>query len=297
MAWRGVQITQPGRLAVADGQLIVEQEDGEVRLALEDIAWLIIDTPQVTLTSSLLSACMEVGIAVLTTDTRHMPSGLLLPFHRHHRQASVAALQAGLGTPLRKRLWQTVARAKIFNQAAVLSALGRMGGRAIESMARRVGSGDPDNIEARAARAYWSRLWDDFVRGDDDDTRNMRLNYGYAVLRACVARAIVGSGFLPAFGLHHASVTNPFNLADDLVEPFRPFVDHIVWNMSDPDAAIRTALSRDERQKLAGVPLCECRVGNDRMTLLAAAERCAESLARAIEYKSPAVLELPRFAP
>jgi CRISPR-associated protein Cas1 len=297
MAWRGVQITRPARLAVSDNQLVVEQEGGAVRLALEDIAWLIIDTPQATLTSSLLSACMETGIAVVTTDARHMPSGLLLPFHRHHRQASVATLQAETTVPLRKRLWQSIARTKIVNQAAVLTALGRAEGGMIARMAERVGSGDPDNVEARAARAYWSSLWCDFARDDDSDTRNMRLNYGYAVVRGCVARAIVGAGFLPAFGLHHASATNPFNLADDLIEPFRPFVDHMVWTMSDMGVASRTELTRDDRQKLAAAPLCECHVGGDRMTLLAAAERCAESLVRAMECRSPAVLELPRFAP
>jgi CRISPR-associated protein Cas1 len=295
MAWRGVHITRPARLSVTDGQLVVEQEDGDVRLALEDIAWLIVDTPQATVTTPLLSACMEAGIAVMTTDARHMPSGLLLPFHRHHRQASVATLQTETSVPLRKRLWQALARAKIANQAAVLDALGRAGGDAINRMAERVASGDPENIEARAARAYWASLWEDFVRDDVGDPRNMRLNYGYGVLRACVARALVASGLVPAFGLHHASATNPFNLADDVIEPFRPFVDHMVWSMSGAAAPARNGLSREDRRALASVPLRECRIGADRMTLLAASERCAGSLVRAIEGKTPALFELPHF--
>ena len=295
MAWRGVHITRPARLTLLDRQLIVKQDDGEVSLALEDIAWLIVDTPQATVTTPLLSACMEAGIAVVTTDARHMPSGLLLPFHRHHRQAAVATLQTETSVPLRKRLWQALVRAKLANQAAVLDALGSEGGDTVNKMVEHVASGDPDNVEARAARAYWACLWEDFVRDDDGDARNMRLNYGYGVLRACVARALVASGFLPAIGLHHASATNSFNLADDLIEPFRPFADHLVWSMSDGSGALAKGLSRDDRQVLASLPLRECRVGGDRLTLLAASERCAESLVRAIEGKTPALLELPLF--
>jgi CRISPR-associated protein Cas1 len=296
MAWRGVQITRPARLSLEDGQLAVAQEDGEVRLALEDVAWLIIDTPQATLTAALLSACMEAGIAVMTTDARHMPSGLLLPFHRHHRQADIAFKQANTGAPLRKRLWQAIARAKIANQAAALDRLGRADAAAIRQMLAHVGSGDPDNVEARAARAYWASLWPDFVRDDEGDTRNMRLNYGYAVMRACVARALVGAGLLPAFGLHHASAVNPFNLADDLIEPFRPFVDELVWQMAGDGAPSRAKLTREDRQQLAGLPLAACRMGADRLTLLAASERAAASLVRAIEGASPELLELPIFA-
>jgi CRISPR-associated protein Cas1 len=297
MAWRGVQITRPARLSLEDGQLAVAQDEGEVRLALEDIAWLIVDTPQATLTSTLLSACMEAGIAVMTTDARHMPSGLLLPFHRHHRQADIAFKQANMGAPLRKRLWQAIARGKIANQAAVLASLGRTGSEAVRRMADHVGSGDPANVEARAARAYWSELWPDFTRDDAGDTRNMRLNYGYAVVRACVARAIVGAGLLPAFGLHHASAVNPFNLADDLIEPFRPFVDLLSWQIAGEGTAARSDLTREDRQKLAALPLSPCRVSADRLTLLAASERCAASLVRAIEGASPELLELPNFVP
>jgi CRISPR-associated protein Cas1 len=296
MAWRGVQITRAARLSLEDGQMVVAQEDGGVRLSLEDVAWVIVDTPQATLTAALLSACMDAGIAVMTTDARHMPSGLLLPFHRHHRQADIAFKQANIGAPLRKRLWQAIARAKIVNQAAVLAALNRENGEAVRQMANHVGSGDPDNVEARAARAYWASLWPEFTRDDDGDTRNMRLNYGYAVMRACVARALVGAGLLPAFGLHHASATNPFNLADDLIEPFRPFVDHLSWHAAGEGGPSRAGLAREERQKLAALPLSSCRVGSERMTLLAATERAAESVVRAIEGASPELLELPSFA-
>ncbi len=130
MAWRGLHLSEPCRLALADGQCVVAREDGEVRLALEDIAWIILDTPQATLTTALLASCMEAGIALIVTDARHHPSGLALPFHRHHRQAEIAALQVALGAGRRRRLWQALARAKLRNQAAVLALCGDRRGAA-----------------------------------------------------------------------------------------------------------------------------------------------------------------------
>ena len=148
---------------------------------------------------------MDNGVAVMTTDARHTPNGLMLPFHSHHRQAGVAFLQVALGEPLKKRCWQRIVSTKIDNQAAHLDARDRRGAEALRAMRGLVGSGDPDNVEARAAREYWSRLFDGFVRADETDLRNKLLNYGYAVVRAAVARALVAFGCLPALGLHHES--------------------------------------------------------------------------------------------
>ncbi len=292
MAWRGVHLSQPARLALADGQMVVQQADGEVRLAIEDIGWVLIDTPQVTLTAALVAATMDCGIAIIFTDSRHTPSGVLLPFHRHYRQAGVAALQAAASLPLKKRLWQTIVQAKIANQAAALEDCGG-DSRALQAMARLVGSGDPDNTEARAAREYWGRLFPDYVRENDADRRNMMLNYGYAVVRSAVARAAVAVGLLPALGLHHASVTNAFNLADDLVEPFRPFVDVLVWEMSDRGRRADGEPSVADRRELAAVLLRKARFGAETVTLLTASERTAESLVLALEGASPALLRLP----
>lgn len=296
MAWRGLHLSQAARLSLADNQLVVRREDDEIRLALEDIAWIAIDTPQATLTTSLIAACMEAGIAILTTDSKHLPSGLLLPFHRHHRQAGVAALQLEAGLPLRKRLWQAMVVRKIENQAAALDRLGREGASTLREMARLVGSGDPDNVEARAARHYWSRLWPEFVREDDGDARNGGLNYGYAVMRALVARGLVAAGLLPAIGVHHASAANAFNLADDLLEPFRPFVDVAVHGLNG-GAPSREALSLEDRRALIAVPLASARLSDGTATLLVASERAAATLVDAFESGSPAVLDLPLLHP
>lgn len=290
MAWRGVHISQPARLKHRDRQLVVIQDDGAASLAVEDIAWIILDTPQVTITGSLLSALAENGVAMIVLDARHHPAGILLPFHRHHAQAHIAHAQIAISQPLKKRLWQTLVVAKIRNQAALLEQLGHPHVRALAAMAERVGSGDPDNIEAQAARTYWSALFSDFTRANEDDRRNALLNYGYAVMRAAIARACVASGLLPAFGLHHASKTNAFNLVDDLIEPFRPFVDRVAHDHA-PECG--DALTVDDRRRMAAVLNDSAIIGRERMTVLAATEAVATSLVRAIEYGSAALLSTP----
>lgn len=293
MAWKGLHLSRPARLNTADGQIVVAQDDGEVRVPLEDVAFIVLDAPHATLTSTLLSACMDAGIVIVSVDVRHTPNGMMLPFHSHHRQAGVATMQIGLGEPFKKRCWQRVAVAKIENQAAHLDSTDH-DGTALHAMAKLVGSGDPDNIEARAAREYWRALFDEFVRDDASDLRNKMLNYGYAVLRAVIARALVAYGLLPAMGIHHASVTNAFNLADDIIEPFRPFVDALVA-MRARDREKTEDLTLDDRRALAGLPLVDARVGVETVNLLVAAEKAAESLVQAMEASSAALLRLPNF--
>lgn len=295
MAWRGLHITRPGRLSLADGQVVVAQESDVVRIPLEDVGWIILDDPRLTLTTSLLSACAEQGVALINTDARHMPSSLTLPFHQHHRQAAISEKQIGSTLPFRKRCWQSIVIAKIRNQAAVLDLRKRDHGDTLRTMAKRVNSGDPDNVEARAARQYWSSLFHDFVRDDPADLRNKMLNYGYAVMRAIIARCLVGVGLLPCFGLHHASQTNSFNLADDLMEPFRPFVDTMVFDICierDP----YSDLTLEDRRKLASLPLETVMIDGAELSLLAAAESCIASLARATEAQQASLLVLPSLS-
>ncbi|HQT67620.1 MAG: subtype II CRISPR-associated endonuclease Cas1 [Rhodospirillales bacterium 20-60-12] len=294
MAWRGLHISRPCRLTLTDGQCVVTQDGAETRLALEDLAWIILDTAQATLTTSLLSACMDAGIALVVTDSRHHPSGLVLPFHRHHRQANIAGIQLGATAALRNRLWQVVVRGKIRNQAAILDICAD-GAAPLLAMADRVESGDPDNIEARAARHYWSRLFPDFVRQNSDDLRNAMLDYGYAVMRAAVARALVAAGLLPSIGLHHASAVNPFNLADDLLEPFRPIVDRMVWRLSDHGIACDGKLTLEHRRSLAGVLLETTCFGGEMVTALIATEMAVVSLVRAFEAATAKILLLPKI--
>jgi len=295
MAWRGLHLTQPARLALADGQIVVRQEAGEVRLALEDLAWLVLDTPQVSLTGALIAGCMEAGVVVVSTDARHTPNGMMLPFHTHHRQAGVARLQVAAGEAVKKRLWQRIVRAKIGNQAAALAACGR-GAAPLRAMAALVAPGDPENVEARAAREYWKLLFAGFTRENGGDLRNMLLNYGYAVVRAVVARALVAHGLMPSLGLHHDNAANGFNLADDLVEPFRPFVDRAVWQLTGEGRRREGEPSLEERRQLATIPLAGVQQGQERVSLLVAAEQSAASLVRALDGGGAAALALPVLA-
>lgn len=290
MAWRGLHISNPARLGYRANQLVVEQDDGTRTFPTEDIAWLILDTPQVTITGALLSALAENGVAMIVPDARHHPAGMLLSFHQHHLQSAVAHSQIGMSLPLKKRLWQKLVVAKIENQAAVLRAIGSDEAKALSAMAGRVGSGDPDNLEAQAARAYWPYIFAGFKR-HYEDRRNGLLNYGYAVVRAALARACAASGLLPAFGLHHCSRANAFNLVDDLLEPFRPSVDRMARSRAAEEDG--ETLSLDDRRHMAGILGESVSIGDERLTVLAATESVAASLVRAIDQGSAALLHTP----
>lgn len=294
MAWKGVHISRPARLSLKDAQLVVAQDEGDVAMPIEDVAWIVLDSNQVTLTATLVSACMEHGVAIIFTNERHTPNGLALPFHTHHRQAAIAAMQIALTQPLKKRLWQAVVVAKIENQAKCLE-LCNKSSSSVSAMAQLVSSGDPGNVEARAAREYWGLLFDHFVRSDESDLRNKMLNYGYAILRAALARALVAGGLLPCFGLFHESATNSFNLVDDLIEPFRPLIDRKVFELSEGGTTAQVDLTLENRRALAGILNDDMRLNRETVSVLIATERSSEALVRAMESSTPALLELPRF--
>ena len=292
MAWRGLHISNPTRLTYRSQQIVVDPESGGEALSfpVEDIAWIILDTPQVSVSGALLSALAEGGVAMIVPDSRHHPAGMLLSFHQHHAQAAIAHSQIAMSQPLKKRLWQKLVCAKLENQAAVLRGIGNEYAAALSAMAGRVTSGDPENLEAQAARAYWQRLFEGFRR-HDEDRRNGLLNYGYAVVRAAIARSCAASGLLPAFGIHHHSKTNPFNLVDDLIEPFRPIVDRMARARTTSEE--RDVLDIGDRRHMAGILGETISMGEERMTLLAATEAVAASLVRSIDAGSASLLTTP----
>lgn len=292
MAWRGLHISQPARLTHRNTQVVVERDEDETPLTfpVEDIAWIILDTPQVSVTGALLTALAVSGVALIVPDGKHHPAGMLLSFHQHHAQSAVAHAQIAASGPLKKRLWQKIIAAKIENQAAVLRAIGSERAEGLSAMARRVRSGDPDNLEAQAARAYWSALFETFRR-HDEDRRNGLLNYGYAVVRAALARALAASGLLPAFGLHHNSRVNPFNLVDDLLEPFRPLVDRMARARAPEEDGDELTVA--DRRHMAGILAESVSIGEERLTVLAATEAVAASLVRAIDGGDASLLVAP----
>ena len=302
MPWRGIHLTETASLSRRQAGVQIQRDrQDDVRIPLEDIAWIVIDTRDVTMTSGLLSSCAEHGIAVIFTDDRHMPTGSLLPFHVNYAQAEVSHLQFAAPGVLRRRLWRRTVRTKILNQAAVLEKADSSNFRVLRNLARQVQPGDPDNIEARAARRYWPSLFSAFRRDTEaSDRTNALLNYGYAVMRGGVARSLAVSGLIPAIGIHHRSQVNPFNLADDIIEPFRPTVDWLVYEMRDPDDwgdvnDERLGLPKEDRQRLAAVLTHQIRIENEEMNVLNAIDRCVASFVRSLRSRKSGDLQLPEF--
>ena len=302
MPWRGLHFSETASLSRRQAGLEIKRDGQDnVRIPLEDIAWIVIDTRDINITSGLLSSCAERGIAVIFTDDRHMPSGSLLPFHINYAQAEVSHLQFAAPGVLRRRLWRRTVRAKILNQAAVLEKAESSNFRVLRNLARRVQPGDPDNVEARAARRYWPSLFPDFRRDSGaSDRTNSLLNYGYAVLRAGVARSLTVAGLIPAIGIHHQSQSNPFNLADDIIEPFRPTVDWLAHEMREPDDwgdvnDSRLGLSKEDRQRLAGILTHQIRIENEEMNVLNAIDQCVGSFVRSLRSRKSGDLQLPEF--
>ncbi len=297
MAWRSVVITQPARLRLEQRALSVDADAGTIRIPLEDISVLVIDQPQVSLTAQLLSACAEQQIAVITVGADHHPNGVLLPHLPHSRALRVMRAQLDLSQPRRKRLWQHIVQRKIRNQADVLSRHRHdAASRRLHALARDVRSGDTGHAEAQAAQAYFRQLFGaDFARAQTR-LHNAALNYGYSVIRSALARNLVAYGFITAFGLHHRSELNAFNLADDLLEPFRPILDaHVLHHF--PLHTQEHELSREDKARVVGVlhedvALCQPAENMEHCTLLAAAEAAVVSLSQRLDDEATS-LTLP----
>lgn len=298
MAWQNLLISRPARLSLKNRQLRCEQETGEVNLALEDIVSVVLESPQITLTSALMAACAEENIAIITCDEAHTPNGLLTSFLPHSRQAGMLRAQIAWSKPFTKRLWQLIVKQKIINQAATLKLCGREHAR-LTKLATEVDSGDSQNCEAQAARLYFNVLFDgvshDAFKRHGDDLSNAALNYGYAILRAIIARELVQFGFIPALGIHHCSELNAFNLADDLIEPFRPFVDaHVRLNgIGEQVGDAVQGLQLGERASLVQSLQLTCVVAGERHTLLHAIHLLVKSLSTATTQAKADKLLMP----
>ena len=286
----------PAKLSLKNAQLQLENDEGVFSVAVEDLTCIILESLHVTVSAALLSRCQELGVCLITCDEAHTPNGVLHPFHEHSRQSRVAHLQIGWSEPFKKRAWQQIVRAKVTGQADVLEKYGeKNGAKALRSMRQHVTSGDEKNIEAQAAREYWQTLFGSTFRRHAGDSINGGLNYGYAIMRAAVARSIVCYGLLPAFGLHHDSDLNAFNLADDVLEVFRPFVDDQVKSMQTAGEIPEQELTKENRQKLAGLLNSTCMLNGEVHTLINAADKVAERLVVAIEKKDPQELIFPEI--
>ena len=281
---RVVDVSSDARLSLTRGQMVIRRPDEpDALVPVEDLGVLILDNPAVTCSQRLLSACAENGTAVLVCDTRHLPSAMLSPMAGNSLHTRILAGQISASVPAKKRIWREIVREKIQRQAEVYARATGRSPKELAHMADKVRSGDPDNVESRAARFYWPALFGrQFRRNADADGINALLNYGYAILRAATARAVAGAGLHPALGVHHRNQYDPFCLADDLMEPLRPLADWRVWQMvreSDDDTP---EISPETKRALLEVLYIPCDFSGMRMPLMSAMHHCAAGLRRAL---------------
>lgn len=294
MVWRSVVISQPAKLKREHFSLVVEQAQA-ARVPFEDIAVIVLNHREITLTHPVLSACGEYGIGLFSTGDNHQPNGVFTPFLSHSRATRMLRLQLDIDRPSAKRAWAEIVKVKIANQAACLRLAGKGDAERLDSYARRVRSGDTGRMEAQAAAFYFPQLFGRSFDRSQECWINAALDYGYAVLRGAVARGLVAHGLLPSIGLFHASEQNAFNLADDLIEPFRPLVDLHVAKHRRAERADSQELSPADKVELVALLNVDVGMPRGEMTVLAAVEHATEALVRLFDGGSEAVLELPRL--
>ena len=284
----------PAYLSLRDAQLVikipeVEKADNltddfkkstEVTRPIEDIGVLVLSHKQIVITSGALEALLENNCAVITCDSKSMPTGLLLPLVGNTVQNERFRDQLNASQPLRKQLWQQTIQYKIRNQAAVLKQCTYTETKCMQVWANNVRSGDPDNLEARAAVYYWKGLFGKipgFIRDREGIAPNNLLNYGYAILRAVIARSLVASGLLPTLGIHHHNRYNAYCLADDIMEPYRPYVDRLVYDITEQYGE-DIEISKDIKSELLSIPTLDVVISSKRSPLMVAASQTSASL-------------------
>ncbi|ACL77410.1 type II CRISPR-associated endonuclease Cas1 [Ruminiclostridium cellulolyticum] len=291
MGWRNIIVSNPTKLKLKQNNLWVEQSDG-FSIPIDDINTIVLDSADVTITSALLSKLAEEDIALYSCDGKHTPNGVLLPFSCHSRQYKIVKTQINLSAPFKKRCWQRVVQQKIENQAFCLNILELKGRDELINLSKSVLSGDSTNVEAHAAKYYFSVLFTNFKRGMQDNT-NYALNYGYSILRGAVARTIASYGFIPSIGIHHRSELNNFNLADDFIEPFRPIVDMWVKQNINED----TLLTPKHKLNLISLLGYECVFEGKIISIRSAIEKVISSFSSSCAKNDYSLLKLPEIIP
>ena len=277
-------------LSKGEGDEAVEKKSESKTVAIEDIGVIVLENQQITITNGLLEKLLFNNVAVITCDQQHMPVGLLMPLSGHSEQTERFKHQINASLPLKKNLWQQTISAKIMNQAGLLKERG-IPMRKMELWAKEVTSGDALNHESRAAVYYWSKLFDDenFNRSQKGVAPNNLLNYGYAILRGITARALVSSGMLPTLGIFHRNKYNAYCLADDIMEPYRPYVDlivsHIVETEDDYDE-----LTIELKKQLLSIASIDVQLEGKSSPLMVAMSRTTNSLHECFEGSSRKIL-------
>lgn len=304
MVKRTLYFGNPAYLSLKLGQLVInapaskDSGGGSAKTApiktvpIEDIGMVVIDNKQITITSGVLEALLENNASVITCDNKGLPVGLLLPLCGNTVQNERFRYQLDASLPLKKQMWQQTIEAKIRNQAAVLKYVYGEDAKNMLKLSTVVKSGDTENIEARAAAFYWKNIFVDnpaFVRDQFGDYPNNLLNYGYAILRASVARALVCVGLLPTLGIHHHNRYNAYCLADDIMEPYRPFVDRYVLDIMESRVP-EPELTLETKAKLLSIPTIDVSINGARSPLMVAVMTTANSLCKCFKNESRKII-------
>lgn len=300
MIKRTIYFGNPVYLSLSNAQMMIKKQAEDagngnattVSIPIEDIGVVVLDNRQITITSMLLSALLDNNVAIVSCDGKSMPTGLMLPLYGNTLQSERFAEQIGASLPLKKQLWQQTIEAKIWNQAAVLSAATGEVARNMYAWSGSVRSGDTDNLEGRAAAYYWRNIFPEipfFVRDRNEAPPNNLLNYGYAILRAVVARALVAAGLMPTLGIHHHNRYNAYCLADDIMEPYRPYVDKLVVDIiKSGDTA--PSLTKEYKTRFLQIPILDVSIDGKRSPLIIAASTTATSLVKCFNGESRKIL-------
>ena len=290
MGYQHLLIQSEVELSIKRDQLLIKTDGGDISYPIEDLDAVLIENRRVRWSVAVPARLAEAGCAVYLCDEKHLPCCVLQPFAQYYKQLSTYKLQQELTEPRKKRLWQQIVEQKLRNQGACLQQMGNsMAAEKLSNMAKQVLSGDTGHMEAAGAAYYFPQLFGEaFIRGEEEDGRNAALNYGYAIIRGCFARTLALYGFLPQLGLQHHSELNAFNLADDLIEPFRPVVDlFVAGNISEEDE-----LQPAHKKQLFDLLAAEVLVDGKRQSVSHAVELEVQSLLRCMSDKN-ATLTLP----
>jgi CRISPR-associated protein Cas1 len=298
MIKRTLYFGNPAYLRLKEKQLKVMKPKDSAEAAsipIEDIGVLVMDHSQITMTNALLSSLIENNVAVIACDSSHHPRGLFMPLEGHILQSKRFKYQLEASEPLKKNLWAQTVHAKVLNQAGLLD-LFSLNSKRLYSLLPQIKTGDSENVEGRAARVYWPLVTKDdgFVRDRYGFPPNSQLNYAYAILRAAMARALVSSGLLPALGIFHKNQYNAYCLADDIMEPYRPFCDRIVMKMYKKDELEFNELSKEQKAEILKVLTEDVKIGKRKSPLMVAISRTTNSLSECFEGKRRKII-YPKF--
>lgn len=293
MSWKVLNLENKSELRVENYQLAITQEGITNRVPFDNLCAIIFATKQITLTSSVLASAGEGGVMIITTNDKHIPNGVTIGFHQHSRQSEITQLQSDMGASLKKQTWKVLVKQKILNQAIALNTFASEQALMISKLAPKVRSGDPGNVEAWAAKIYWTKIfYAGFIRHQGCIV-NMALNYTYAIVRAMISKAIAASGLIPSLGVHHRNALNAFNLSDDLIEPFRPIIDLYVRDKLPNLSNVSGDLNKDLRKELLGIGFEKCVINGKTYEVATAIQEVCDSFVRVLRNRDSKLMLVP----